>query len=385
MRRQRKRGGFIRARGEGRWLLVLTWTDDAGTSRQKGEAFKGSRQEAEAALAALLRRREMQQDLEPGRITLAEFLQVWLRDHADANLAPKTASTYRSFVEKHVSPALGHHKLKRLRPGHVMAYLAGKSSELGPRSILHHYRMLHNALAHAVQWQYLADNPAARVKAPRVDHEERPLIEVEDIARLVAGSADRPWLQIAILLAAGTGLRRGEICGLAWSDVDYERQVIHVRQAVVEVGGEQIVGRPKTKRSRRSISTPASLLERLREEQARQVRLAQEMGADYRLCGRVAAGSDGAPIRPTLLSLAFRAVADTIGLTATFHDLRHAHASHLLAAGIDLVSVSERLGHGSPVVTGTVYAHVVGRSRQAAADESERIMDRVSPRSNIRD
>lgn len=377
-KRQRKRGGFIRSRGEGRWLLVLSWTDETGTSRQTSSSFRGTRQEAEAALAEKLRGRAEQVALLTSRITLGDYLQVWMRDHVRANLAPKTAATYEGFVKLHIGPALGHHQLKGLRPAHIQRYLTSKLSEMSPRSVKHHFRVLHTALAFAVRWQYIPSSPAARVTPPRVDVDERALIELDDVARIVVAAAGHPGVALAIILAVTTGLRRGELIALTWGDVDLDGGVLSVKRSAVEVDGTVLVGKPKTKRSRREVSLPSALVAALRQEKARQVAAALEFGSAYRQTGRVISMHDGSPMLPTYLTRRFSKLAKQIGVHGTFHDLRHAHASALIAEGVDMVTVAERLGHASAVTTAQVYAHVAAKQRRAAADESGRIMDRIA-------
>lgn len=378
-KRQRKRGGFIRSRGEGKWLLVLSWTDDCGVSRQTSSSFRGTRQEAEAALAEKLRVRAELVSMVTNRITFGDYLQVWMRDHVTPNLALKTAANYQSFMDCHVIPGLGHHQLRALRPTHIQRYLSGKLADptLSRQSVLHHFRMIHAALAVACRWQYITTNPAAQVTPPRVNTDERPLIEMADVARIVAAAADRPAVALAIIISAGAGLRRGEVIALTWGNVDLDGAMIRVRESASEVNGRVTVGRPKTKRSRRDVPIAASLVAVLRRERQRQIAMAAEFGDHYQHTGRVIAMPDGGVMRPTYLSQAFRGLATPLGIHGTFHDVRHSHASGLIAQGIDMVTVSERLGHASPVITAKIYAHVVASARQAATDASGVLVDLV--------
>ncbi|MGI8774561.1 MAG: tyrosine-type recombinase/integrase, partial [Actinomycetota bacterium] len=265
---------------------------------------------------------------------------------------------YERIFRIQVRPHLGELLLSKLRPLHLQnLYKRLLDEGLSPQTVLHVHRALFTALRQAVKWQLIAINPAEAVTPPRPPRRDVHAItpaEAETLLEAVAGT----WLEVPVVLALGTGLRRGEICGLRWSDVDLKAPRLRVMQTIQHIGTELRLLPPKTHRSRRSIALPAFVVETLRRQSLRLEGLRSRAGGAWQNHDLVVCHPDGTPIRPDSLTHAFSRVAKEVGLPLTFHGLRHAHASLMLAGGVHLKVVSDRLGHSTIAITADLYSHV---------------------------
>lgn len=369
--------GHIRSRGQdGRsWSIIIDLGKDAeGKRKQKWHTFHGTKREAERERTRLLNELNTGTYVEPTKLTVRQYLDRWLKEYAKSNVSAKTYQTYAEFVRLHLAPALGHHQLAKLAPLHIQEYYTralesgrkdGKGG-LSAQSVLHHHRVLHEALHQAVKWQLLARNPADAVEPPRPASTEMAALDVSETARLLEAAAGT-WLHLPILLAVTTGMRRGELLGLRWQDVDLKAGKLTVQQAVEETRAGVTFKQPKTQRSRRPIDLPPLLVEALIRHKGEQAQERLLMGAAYQDQGLVIAQPDGQVRRPDNLSHAFLKLTRAHGIKLRFHDLRHSHASHLLAAGVHLKVVSERLGHSSTRLTLDTYSHLLPGMGEDAA------------------
>ena len=376
--------GHIRKRGKGSWAVVIDLGRDPSTGkrRQLWRSLKGTKREAETLLVQLLHQRDIGIDSPAGKITLGEYLEGWVQQYARANLAPKTFLQYSWAVRSHLTPGLGSINLTKLRPQHIQAWYSralqrgridGRGG-LSSKTVLHIHRVLREALQHAVRWQMLSGNPADAVVPPRPIRYEPSVLSVEDVRRLLAVAASTthgPLVHTVVM----TGLRRGELLGLRWQDVDLDAGVIHVRQTAQWLPGEGSIFRsPKTERSRRAVVLAPSTVQVLREHRRSQLEERLAVGAAYQEYGLVFATPLGTPMDPSNLRRAWRRIVKSFGLTGLrFHDLRHAHATLMLLGGVHPKVVSERLGHSSVGITLDTYSHVLPSLQAQAAVSLERL------------
>lgn len=184
------------------------------------------------------------------------------------------------------------------------------------------------------------------------------------------------WLYLPVLLAVAMGMRRSEILGLTWQDIDFNAETLTVRPSVGKGG---VIHAPKTPHSRRTISVPPLGLHALRQQKARQAERRLQLEPAYQNPGLVIAQEDGRPSAPVSLTHAFRKVAKREGLTGLrFHDLRHTSARLLLASGVDMKTVSSRLGHSSATTTLNIYAHTLRETDQRAARKMDQILGKAA-------
>ena len=286
-------------------------------------------------------------------MTVSEFLDRWLTDYAKPKVSPKTYERYQEMIDGHISPALGSYLLPKLAPLQIQAFYSralakgrkdGKGG-LSAQSVVHFHRLLHKAFAQAVKWQLLARNPIQAVEPPRAERQEMRALDEDETASLLSLLSESR-LYMPVMLAVTTGLRRGEILGLRWSNIDLATGTITVVQSLEQTKEGLRFKSPKTHRSRRSIVLPAITVEALRSHRAKQAKERLALGPAYDDQDLVCPRPGGAPWPPDVFSTAFAAVVRRSRMKPfRFHDLRHSHASQLLKAGVHPKIVSERLGH----------------------------------------
>jgi integrase len=360
--------GHIKQRSKGTWSLVVFLGRDpvSGKKRYKWRTVKGTKKQAESELNKLLREIETGTDLEPGRLTTAEFLEQWL-DASRSRVGPRTWERYAQLMRLHVVPVLGSIPLGKLRPLHLerlYSKLLGKG--LAARTVLHVHRVLHSSLHQAVRWQLVSRNVAGAVTPPRPVTRDIEAIDPDQAVRLVE-SVKGTLLEVPVVLALGTGMRRGEVLGLRWVDIDLSSGRARIAQTLQATQEGLRFLPPKTHRSKRSVSLPAFVVEMLRRHRKEQNERRLMVGEAWHDHDLVIDRGNGEPLPPHTLSQQFRAASKAAGLDLNFHGLRHAHASLMLAGGIHLKVVSERLGHSTIAITADLYSHVNPRVEDQAA------------------
>jgi integrase len=293
-------------------------------------------------------------------------------------------------VRRQIIPALGSAQLTELRPQQIQAFYArlrsegqradGRPGRLSANTVFRVHQVLHRALVHAVRWQKLARNPADSVQAPREDRPAITMLSAADVSRLLA-AADATPIGALTRMAVMTGMRRGELLGLRWSDIDLDGGVASVQQTAQRIDGAGWVFRqPKTKLSRRAVAlspTTVQLLHKRRRDQAEARLLAGSAWQDRNL---VFTSALGTPIEPGTIRRIWRRIlaAADVG-HVRWHDLRHAHATLMLSVGIHPKIVSERLGHSSIEMTVDTYSHVLPGLQAAAAAQLEALLESAQP------
>jgi integrase len=323
------------------------------------ENFRGTKKEARARWEALGTAAREGKLARPGAATLARYLESTWLPHARTRVRATTLRRYEALLRVHVVPRIGDVKLSKLRPSHVQSVLDGMiAAGAAPASVLQAHRVLSSALGQALRWQLVAVNPCAAVRPPRPDRAPLRTPSADETRAIVQAASG--IYEVPVLLAAATGMRRGEILGLQWSAVDLDNGRIQVSQTLQKVRGEVRFVAPKTDRSRRTVSLPASTVERLRRHRVEQAERRLLLGAAWRDLDLVVDGGRGEHLDPDSLTHAFAKIAKKAGLLKVrLHDLRHAFASTLLVSGVHPKVVSEALGHSSVAFTMDVYSHVM--------------------------
>ena len=310
------------------------------------------------------------------RLTVGAYLTEWL-ELQRARVEPSTASSYAGVVANHLVPSLGTTTLEELRVTQIEALYARLLVDPGPRgrplslrTVRYVHAVLHKALADAVRTELLARNVADRATVPKRDHgrpqapRELRCWTAEQLRAFLDQTAGSPY-GLLWRVAAATGLRRGELLGLRWDDLDLDGRTLTVRRALTFVDGEPRFKRPKTSRTRtlRLDTTTLGFL------------ALHRVAAEGDACGLVF-NHEGEPIDPMTVTLAFRQAVARSGLPRIrLHDLRHTHATLLLAGGVPVKVVSERLGHATIALTLDIYAHVLPAMDGDAADRFGALLD----------
>jgi integrase len=258
---------------------------------------------------------------------------------------------------------------------------------LSARTVGHAHRVLHRVLARAAKSEAISRNVASVIHPPKVDAPEIAILTADQMVELlvrlrVAKDPSRRALHPIAAVALGTGMRRGEILACRWGDVDLEAATLRVERSLEETAAGLRFKSPKTRYGRRLISLPVNVVEVLRTHRRERIELRLALGMGR--LGRddlIFATPDGAPLSPDKLSRDWGLAVTAVGLPATtFHALRHSHASALIAAGLDVLTISRRLGHGSPGITLGVYGHLFSNTDAAAAKAIEAAMRTRSER-----
>jgi integrase len=367
--------GHLRERSPGHWAIVIDVRDPAaGKRKQRWHSFKGTKREAQRECARLISELDKGTAVEPSRMTVAAFLERWI-EHMEGQVSPRSHERYAEIARNNLVPLLGGLVLTKLRPeqisqAYAKALTSGRrdgSGGLSPRTVTHMHRVLREALQQAVQWQMLARNPADAVKPPKVEHKEMSVLDMDATVKLI--EVARPHrIFVPILLGVLCGLRRGEIAALRWRSVKLELGQLTVCASVEQTRAGCREKETKSGRAR-TVALPASLVEELRRHRARQAEELLLLGVPLTDDHHVVMQADGTALHPHSLTQAFaRFMADRAFKRVRFHDLRHSHATHLLAAGIHPKIASERLGHSKIGITLDLYSHVLpGMQAEAAA------------------
>jgi integrase len=372
--------GHISKRGKKSWELKFDISPDplTGKRRTRRHTVRGSRRDAEIKLAALVTENATGQYVDTSKTTVAEFIERWRRDWAESHVSPKTYERYSELLLNHVASRLGKLPLQKLRAVDLNelygALLRGDEDHraLAPRSVGHIHRVTHRVLGHAHKWGLVQQNVAAMVTPPRVAAVELELLtpaQVQTVLEKLRGRSIYPILVAAL----ATGMRRGELLALRWCDVDLDRAVLRVEQSLEQTKAGLRFKSPKTKFGRRRITLPASAVTTLREHRKAQQEWRLKLGQ-----GKAAAEAlvfstfDAKPRSPNSLTKEWREAIMASGLPrVTLHSLRHTHASHLIAEGLDVLAISRRLGHGSATITLSVYGHMFPNADDRAAGAIE--------------
>ncbi len=350
--------GSIYQRKDGRWVGQYTIQTENGQKRRT--IYGKDRETVAKKLTQAVADRDRGLVFDAGSLTVGDYLDRWLNDSVKGSVKRRTYEGYASIVARHLKPAVGSVKLAKLTPPHVQRlYRAKLDGGLSPTTVQHLHTTLYKALKQAVRWKLIQRNVCEAVTVPRRDSPEmRPLTPEEARRFVYAASGDR--LEALWILAISTGMRQGELLGLRWRDVDFQRRVVRINQTLVTGSGSQTFEKPKTKSSRRSISLTRRAL------QALQAHRGKAGDGD----GLVFTSASGGPLDPAnLRRRGFNQLLKRADLPPIrFHDLRHTAATLLLAANVHPKIVQNMLGHANISVTLDTYSHVLADMQGPATD-----------------
>ena len=362
--------GSIYRRKDGYWVGQYGVHTAEGTKTRY--IYGKRREEVREKLTKAIADRDGGLLYDAGNITVGEYLDRWLNDSVRDTVRQRTWERYEQFVRVHLTPALGKIKLAKLTPAHVRGLYRDKlNSGLAPRTVLHIHRAFSKALKQAAADGLIPRNPAAPVKPPQPRGEEiRPLNREQVRVLFEAASGDR--LEALYIVAVTAGLRRGELQGLKWDDLDLEAGMLQVRRTCSEPKGGHIFEAPKSGKGR-NIRLTQSAVAALRRHRRRQL-VERIYKADlWQEQGLVFPSTVGTPLWGGNLNRAFKATLQRAGLpkSTRFHDLRHTCATLLLKQGVNLKFVQELSGHADISLTLNVYSHVLPDMGDATADAME--------------
>jgi integrase len=347
-------------------VFLVRYRDNAG--KRHNETVRGNRKRAEAVLT------ERRTSLETGsfsgkkKLTVGAYLQDWLETYAVTNCTAKTVQGYKQSINCYTGPISGI-TLQKLDATHIQPIYAGMIKRgLSNRSVDALHKALSIAFNTAVKQGTIKRNILDAVIAPKVIKKEVEVWDTETRAKamtILRESQYGDFYQLGLM----TGMRRGELAGLKWANVNLASKHLQVVNTLQRITGQGLMnGQPKTERSRRSIALSADTVSLLHEIRGKQMTQQLEVADAWTDSGYVFTTGDGMPVDPNLATRAFKKMVTTAGLPKlTIHGLRHTHATILLEQGVNPKVVSERLGHASVATTMDIYSHVLPDMQEKAA------------------
>ncbi len=308
----------------------------------------------------------------PDKLTLETYLVEWLRDTKQPKLRPNVYRGYCQLARCYLIPSLGKVKLKDLRAAHIQKLYREMSDRgLSAHTVQRSHNVIRGALRHAVETGLVPRNVASLVHPPTPRTEEIQVLDSDQVRQLLDTAAGTRWSTL-LHMAVYSQMRIGELLGLRWSEVNFERGTVRVVRQQTDTGA---IAEPKTAAGRRTIDLPAKTLIALREHRTAQLEERLQWGADWEDGDLVFCTHRGRPISYRNAVRAFKILLERAGLPEIrFHDLRHTGATWLLSQGVTVNTVAQRLGHADVMVTLRTYAHVLPTMQREAAAKLDELL-----------
>ena len=371
--------GSIRQRKDGRWEARFTVGRDPGTGKQKQRSkYFDTQKEAAKFLQRTLSEIDNGTYIEPSKSTVAQWLDAWLSEYT-GDIKPYTKRAYATNIKNHIIPAIGATRLDKLTPLHIQKFynecMRGEKN-LKAKTVKNIHGVLHSALKQAVMNGLIRSNPTDSCTLPRIERMEiKPFDDEAEKSFLKAIEGDK--YERLFLVDLYTGLRKSEVIGLRWSDVDFDRGIITVsKQLQVEPfkGGKYYLA-PLKNDKERIISPAPYVMQVLREQRMHQNEARLLAGAAWNegdLPGLVFTTETGKHLCHQTIGTRYKKLVKAAGLPdARFHDLRHSYAVASIRAGDDIKTVQSNLGHHSAAFTLDTYAHVTAQMKKESADRMQ--------------
>lgn len=356
--------GQIVKRNDRTWIVrIFTGCNASGKRRYVNKTIHGTRADAQKYLNAKLREKDLGLFVEPTKQTINEFLDYWLKTCAGPRLTERGLSGYELHLKLYVRPALGELRLSELRHTHIQGLYGDLLQKgLDASTVRHAHTPLASALKQALREGAIAQDPTRLVELPRLSHKEMHALSDKEAMHFLEAASSSRW-QAVFALALSTGMRPEEYFGLQWKDIDFGTGKVSLQRGLIwrtYRTGDWYFGALKTKRSRRTIPLPVSVIKMLAEHRRRQSEQRLKAGPAYQNHDLVFATKLGGPLQAwTITRKHFRPILKRAGLPQIrLYDLRHTFATLMLKAGKHPKVVSDWMGHSSVSVTLDTYSHV---------------------------
>ena len=367
-----KKGGTVYQDIAGVWWAQLA-RDELGKRPRRRAA---SQREAKEKLAELEQLRDKGINLTSKQPTVAEFLQHWLATIVKPHRKPRTYESYDQVVRLYLVPELGKVRLDKLTAGIIQRWVNTLMQRVSAYTVRNAFQRLHAALELAVKWKHLASNPAEHVQLPPKNNVPiRPLDAAQATKLLTAVHGHR--LELLYQLAVHLGMRQGELLGIRWKHVNFQKGVLDISELVQKLRSREMVTvAPKSERGKRTLPLSPELLAQLRAHQQRLREEQQLMGEKWKHYDLVFPSSVGTPTTVRNLTRHFKASLGRAGLPTTtrFHDLRHTAATLMIGAGVPLKTVSDILGHSSIKLTADTYGYTFEHQMESALEDLAKLL-----------
>lgn len=361
---------------EGRQKRYTMTFTPSSTMTEKQAAKEAQRQ------AALFEERVRTGQYMDSSIKLQEFIELWFKDYATDRLRTKTIDRYRQ-LSRRICQNLGHLQLRNVQPHHIIEFYKLLSSNgqneatggaLSPQTIKHYHGFLSSVMETAVKWGVILNNPCKRVDPPKVPKKELVFLDADELKVLLAALDKEPIeTKCLFYIAIFTGVRRSELLGLEWEDIDFENNLIHIRRTSQYTTQKGIfTDTTKTEQSKRTLKVTPSLMNIIKEHKKEQTIMRLKLGDAWKNCNRLFTNLNGSPMAPNTPYKKLQRILKENGLKKVdLHSLRHSNASLLIYQGTDIKTVSKRLGHSQTSTTLDIYAHQIKEAEELAAEALE--------------
>jgi integrase len=381
--------GHIRERSPGHWAIVIDVPDpETGKRRRKWHSFRGTKREAQVECSRLISELSGGLYIDAAKITVGQFLDRWL-EHIKPLVSPRTHERYGEIVRKNLNPLLGAVALTKLRPMQISAAYAKALSSgrrdgkggLSASTVRYLHVILKSAMGQAVRWQMLARDPVDAVDPPKIERGTMNTYNLAQTAELIEATRGTR-MTITIMLAVLCGLRRGEIAALRWRNINLAAAQLAVTESAEQTRAGVRYKKPKSGKGR-TVALSARVVNELRSHRVQQTQELLMLGVPLTDDAFVVAQADGQPLQPRSITRQWLSLLSRNKTLPRirFHDLRHAHATHMLSSGVHPKIASERLGHSKVGITMDLYSHVMpGMQEDAAARVDHALEDVINRR-----
>lgn len=376
--------GNIRKRSDGRWEARYTTGIDKKTGKQIQKSVYGKTQkEVRQKLTGITAEIDDGTYMEPTKDTVSEWLDTWVETYVKYSVKAYTFDSYERTCNNHIKPALGNVKLSSLTAPQIQQFYNSLLTEkqLSAKTVKNIHGILHRALGQALKLGMIRSNPTEICDLPKSYRKEIVSMEQPDISRFLKEIRGHKF-ELVYLVTLFTGLREGEVLGLTWDCIDFERNCIFVKhqlQKTKKVGGEYILAPTKNSRNRIITAAP-SVMEVLKKQKSQQSQMQQLAGPAWNHeRDLVFTNEFGGHLVHFTVYKHFKRIVKDMGMSSErFHDLRHSYAVVAIESGDDIKTVQTNLGHATASFTLDVYGHVSQKMRQQSADRMEKFIKNIS-------
>lgn len=373
--------GSIRKRnrtdGSHYWQIVVELPKDPITKKRvrKYKSVEGKKKDAEVEMRKFIHEIEQGYHLSNDKMTIAEWIDTWLDAFVIRNVSPTTYSRYVGMVQRYIKPTIGTAQVSELTTLAVQAWVNSlkispvTGKEMSAATVKHVYHVLKGAMDKAVFAGIIPRTPCAGIMLPKGQKKPPVVYDEQQIKQLIA-AAKGTEMELVVDIELCLGLRRGELLGLRWEDIDWDKNQIHIVNNRVVVDGKSVVKDPKTASSCRTVDAPVQLIQKLRKHKLNCAANRLRLGEAYTVTDFVIVHPDGKPIYPEYLSQMLTKLQKKADLPkCRFHDLRHLCASIMLMQGVNVKICSAHLGHKDISTTLNIYSHVLPSVAKEAAQK----------------
>ncbi|MED4676802.1 site-specific integrase [Bacillus nitratireducens] len=368
-------GSVKKDKKTGKYFYIVDIGIDPLTGKRKQKKKRGftSKKEAENALTKLLSEVHTGIYVEPSKLSYGEYLQDWFNTKKHS-VGIQTAKVLKGYLNSRIIPSLGNIKLAKLTSLHMQNYVNSLRDEGLKRGTIEKIiKLIRNSLEHAIDLELITKNVAAKTKLPKGDKEELTVWNEQEVQLFLKATQDSRYSMV-FHMALVTGMRQGELLGVRWKDVNLEKGHLTISQTLSHDGKTFLLG-GKTKSSLRKILLPASTVAKLKKHRTFVLKEKLSQGEEYQYNDLVMCTPSGTPINPANVRRSLNALIKKAAVPRIrFHDLRHTHATLLLAKGVNVKVISERLGHSNIKITLDTYSHVLPTMQEDAVNKIEEIL-----------